>query len=102
MQRASRILTLQTGFLSLELGPVLDMERTKGYNMGIFLVVESERALGAWAGVGSPSLVEACVKYIRRDDSNNSITVRVEHCVRQLGDSGSGEGWMPDNSSTFV
>ena len=37
------------GVISLELGPALDMERTKGYDMGIFLVVEDKEALGAWA-----------------------------------------------------
>ena len=37
------------GVISLELGPALDMDRTKGYDMGIVLVVENKEALGAWA-----------------------------------------------------
>ena len=62
------------GVISLELGPALDMDRTKGYDMGIFLVVDSEDALRAWASnpahlrsvrISSARAVEETLTYSR-------------------------------------
>ncbi|KKP00434.1 hypothetical protein THAR02_07464 [Trichoderma harzianum] len=37
------------GVLSLEIGPALDMQRTKGYDMGIILQVETPEHLASFA-----------------------------------------------------
>lgn len=38
-----------TGVLSLEIGPALDMQRTKGYDMGVFLQLETQEHLESFA-----------------------------------------------------
>ncbi|PON22916.1 hypothetical protein TGAM01_v208171 [Trichoderma gamsii] len=37
------------GVLSLEVGPALDMQRTQGYDMGIFLQLETQEHLKSFA-----------------------------------------------------
>ncbi|KAL6796400.1 stress responsive A/B barrel domain protein [Trichoderma sp. SZMC 28013] len=37
------------GVLSLEIGPALDMQRTKGYDMGIILQLETQEHLALFA-----------------------------------------------------
>ncbi len=40
---------VSAGVLSLEIGPALDMVRTKGYDMGIILQVETPEHLASFA-----------------------------------------------------
>ncbi|KIW23932.1 uncharacterized protein PV07_09679 [Cladophialophora immunda] len=49
VDEARRVTHLMPGVISLQIGPALDTERTKGYNMGIFLTVKKRETLKAWA-----------------------------------------------------
>ncbi|EXJ76630.1 uncharacterized protein A1O5_01138 [Cladophialophora psammophila CBS 110553] len=49
VDEAKRVTCLVPGVISLQIGPALDMERTKGYNMGIFLTVDKRETIKAWA-----------------------------------------------------